>query len=169
MPKVSMGYAKKIKKIKKKNIAKLRKQTPLSTACTTISQPNNTRRQVSSHKVRQQQRAKPKWSKEQAVAAALPVPLVVTASRRPSPHPASSGIWHGATEICYKFVLRKTWHPKFYFFKMLKLKVPRWFILPTKTIWHVLQIQNLSHTLLVIMLSFVKLFVTLIEILVMHP
>ena len=60
MPKVSMGYAKEIKKIKKKNIAKLRKQTPLSTACTTISQPNNTRRQVSSHKVRQQQRGQAK-------------------------------------------------------------------------------------------------------------
>jgi len=29
MPKVSMGYPKKIKKLKKKNIAKLKKQTPL--------------------------------------------------------------------------------------------------------------------------------------------
>ena len=56
-----------------------------------------------------------------------------------------------------------------FIFKMLKLKVPQSFIFPTKAIWHVPQIQNLGHMLLVIMLSFVKLFVTLIEILVMHP
>jgi len=60
MPKVSMSYAKKINKEIKKNIAKLKKQTTLSTSCRTISQPNNTRRQVSSHKVRQQQRGQAK-------------------------------------------------------------------------------------------------------------
>ena len=34
---------------------------------------------------------------------------------------------------------------------------------------HNIQIQNLSHMLLVIALSFVKLFVTFVEILIMHP
>ena len=42
-------------------------------------------------------------------------------------------------------------------FKMLKSKVPQWFWIPTKAIWHDIQIQNPSHMLLVWALNFVKL------------
>ena len=65
-------------------------------------------------------------------------------------------IWYDTNRIYYDFVLRETWHPKILLSKMLKSKVSQWLWIPTKAIWHDLH-SNLSHMLLVITLSFVKL------------
>ena len=52
-------------------------------------------------------------------------------------------LWYGTNRICYDFVLRETWHPEILFSKMLKFKVPQWLRIPTKAIWHDIQIQTL--------------------------
>ena len=66
-------------------------------------------------------------------------------------------LWYGTNRICYDFVLRETWHPEILLSKMLKSKLLQWLWIPTNAIWHDIQIQNLSHMLLVWSLSFVKL------------
>jgi hypothetical protein len=77
-------------------------------------------------------------------------------------------LWYGTNRICYDFVLRETWHPEISFSKMLKSKVPQWLWIPTKAIWHDIQIQNLSHATC-LSIELCQIVVTRVEILIMHP
>ena len=52
-------------------------------------------------------------------------------------------LWYGTNRICYDFVLRETRHPEFSISKMLQFKVPQWLWIPTKAIWHDIQIKTL--------------------------
>ena len=74
-----------------------------------------------------------------------------------APFLSCCNLWYGTNRICYDFVLRETWHPEISFSKMLKFKS---FSMVMNTYqghmtWY--PNSNLSHMLLVITLSFVKL------------
>ena len=52
-------------------------------------------------------------------------------------------LWYGTNKICYDFVLRETWHLEILLSKMLKFNLPQWLWIPSKAIWHDIQIQTL--------------------------
>ena len=66
-------------------------------------------------------------------------------------------VWYGTNRICYDFVLRETWNPEIFTFKNAKIQKFHndYEYLPRP--YDMIYIQNLSHRLLVITLSFVKL------------
>ena len=52
-------------------------------------------------------------------------------------------LWYGTNRIYYDFILRETWHPEILLSKMLKFNIPQWLWIPSKAIWHDIQIQTL--------------------------